>query len=81
MKYQSLYDIYMDTVKKMANDKEYWKTFLEYAGNMYRYKFSTLVTAFAQKPELTQLITYENWNHMGYRIRKGEKSIGRRTGD
>lgn len=74
MKYQSLYDIYMDTVKKMANDKEYWKTFLEYASKMYGYKFSTLVTAFAQNPNYTKLVTYEQWNKLGYHIRKGEKS-------
>lgn len=74
MKYKSLYDIYMDTVKKMANDKEYWKTFLEYASKMYGYKFSTLVTAFAQNPNYTQLVTYEQWNKLGYHIRRGEKS-------
>lgn len=74
MKYQSLYDIYIDTVKKMASEQEYWKTFLSYAGKMYRYKFSTLVTAFAQNPNYTQLVTYEQWNRMGYHIRRGEKS-------
>lgn len=74
MKYQSLYDIYMDEVKKMATSQDDWKAFLEYASKMYGYKFSTLVTAFAQSPNYTQLVTYEQWNKLGYRIRRGEKS-------
>lgn len=75
MKYQSLFKLYVDTVSKMAKDHEYWRAFLVYAGKMYRYKFSTLVTAYAQNPQFTQLVSYEDWRRLGCYIRKGEKSI------
>lgn len=75
MKYESLYNIYVDTVKLMASEQGYWQEFLKYAGNMYRYKFSTLVTAYAQNPQFTQLVSYEDWRRLGCYIRKGEKSI------
>lgn len=75
MKLNTLKEIYEQSVKRMLNEPAYWKNFLQYASQMYRYEFATLATLYAQNQELTQLASYEMWNKSGYHIRRGEKSI------
>lgn len=75
MKLVELKQIYKQAAYKMLCEPAYWKEFLHYAGNMYAYDFSTLVSMFAQNTEYTQLATYEAWNKMNLQIRRGEKSI------
>jgi N12 class adenine-specific DNA methylase len=42
---------------------------------MYRYDFSTLITAFEQNRSFTQLASYKDWQEAGRQVRRGEKSI------
>lgn len=75
MKLNSLKEIYNQAVNRMLNEPDYWRGFLQYASQMYRYEFYTLASLYAQNQELTQLASYEMWNKCGYHIRRGEKSI------
>lgn len=74
-KLENLRQLYDQTVQEMLADTNKWKAFLAYAGNMYKYDFATLVTAYAQNPELTQLASYDDWKSIGKQVRRNEKSI------
>jgi N12 class adenine-specific DNA methylase len=71
----NLRDLYYSSISELSNDMEKWKEFLKYASNMYKYDFSTLITAFEQNKELVQLATYDEWQTIGKQVRRGEKSI------
>ncbi|BCJ98380.1 helicase-related protein [Anaerocolumna chitinilytica] len=74
-KLENLRQLYYQTVQEMLEDTDKWKAFLQYAGNMYKYDFATLVTAYAQNPQLTQLASYDDWKAIGKQVRMNEKSI------
>ena len=74
-KFEKLKQLYYYSISEIFKDPIQWKEFLKYAGNMYKYDFATLVTAFAQNPDFTQLATYEAWQSVGRQVRKGEKSV------
>lgn len=74
-KLENLRQLYYQTVEEMIADTDKWKAFLAYAGNMYKYDFATLVTAYAQNAKLTQLASYDDWKAIGKQVRRNEKSI------
>ena len=74
-KLESLQELYHLSISSMVSDLEKWKEFLRYAGNMYRYEFVTLVTAFEQNKQLTQLATYDEWQAAGKQVKRGSKGI------
>lgn len=59
MKLHKLQQIYELAAYKMLHEPVYWKDFLKYAGMMYGYDFTTLVSMYAQCPEHTQMASYE----------------------
>ena len=75
MKLTELKQIYTQAAEKMLHEPDYWNSFLQYAGKMYAYDFTTLVSMYAQNSEYTQMASYEAWNKMNLQIRRGEKSI------
>jgi N12 class adenine-specific DNA methylase len=74
-KLKSLQELYFHSISSMVHDKEKWKEFLRYASGMYKYDFSTLVTAFEQNKNFSQLASYDEWRTIGKQVRRGEKSI------
>lgn len=74
-KLEKLKQLYFYSVSEMLEDPLRWKEFLQYAGNMYKYDFVTLVTAFEQNKSFTQLATYDAWQSVGRQVKRGEKSI------
>lgn len=70
-----LKELYLQSISEMVLDMEKWKEFLEYAGNMYKYDFITLVTAYEQNKNYTQLATYDAWKSIGEQVKRNEKSI------
>lgn len=75
MKLTELKQIYSQAAEKMLHEPDYWNNFLQYAGKMYAYDFTTLVSMYAQNSKYTQMASYEAWNKMNLQIRSGEKSI------
>jgi len=75
MKLHNLQQIYELAAYKMLHEPLYWKSFLQYAGKMYGYDFTTLASMYVQNAEYTQMATYEAWNKLNLKIRPREKSI------
>lgn len=74
-KLEKLKQLYFFSVSEMLGNPQRWKEFLQYAGNMYKYDFATLVTAFEQNKGFTQLATYDAWQSIGRQVKRDEKSI------
>jgi N12 class adenine-specific DNA methylase len=74
-KLENLRQLYYQTVQEMLDDTDKWKAFLQYASNMYKYDFATLVTAYAQNSNYVQLASYDDWKSIGRQVRRNEKSI------
>lgn len=74
-KLKDLQELYYHSISSMTYDMEKWKEFLRYAGSMYKYEFCTLVTAFEQNTNYTQLASYDEWQAIGRQVRRGEKGI------
>ena len=74
-KLEKLKQLYYYSASEMLKEPSKWKEFLQYAGNMYKYDFATLVTAYEQNKSYTQLATYEAWQSVGRQVKRGEKSI------
>ncbi|BCN29510.1 helicase-related protein [Anaeromicropila herbilytica] len=74
-KIEYLKQLYQKEVEVFLEKPDEWKSFLEYAGYMYKYDFVTLVSAYAQNKDFTQLATYDAWKSIGRQVKRGENSI------
>ena len=48
---KTLKQIYEHAVYRMLHEPNYWNSFLQYAGKMYAYDFTTLVSMYAQNSD------------------------------
>ena len=73
----SLCDLYQAAVQEYTRTPEEWKGLLSCVARFYKRSFDNAVLIYAQKPNATQLGTFEEWHdkRIGRRINKGAKSI------
>lgn len=67
-----IYDI---EISSILNDKNRWKSFLDFSSGFYKYTFMENLLMFAQKPDVTMCATLEQWNSVGRWVNKGAKAL------
>ncbi len=73
----SLADLYKASVQEYTRTPEEWKGLLSCVARFYKRSFDNAVLIYAQKPDATQLGTFDEWHdrRIGRSINKGAKSI------
>lgn len=67
-----IYDI---EISAILNDKNRWKSFLDFSSGFYKYTFMENLLMFAQKPNVTMCATLEQWNSVGRWVNRGAKAL------
>ncbi len=73
----SLAELYKSSVKEYTKTPKEWKGLLSCAARFYKHSFDNAVLIYAQKPDATQLGTYDEWHdkRIGRSINRGAKGI------
>ncbi len=71
----SLKSLYGSTVRNLTRDKYRWTSYLDTAARLYKYDFRDVVLIYVQRPDATACASFDLWNRLGRRIRKGAKGI------
>ncbi len=73
----SLADLYKASVQEYTKTPEEWKGLLSCVARFYKRSFDNAVLIYAQKPDATQLGTFDEWHdkRVGRNINRGAKSI------
>jgi hypothetical protein len=72
-----LADLYKKAVQEYTKSPVEWKGLLSCVARFYKRSFDNAVLIYAQKPDATQLGTWDDWHddRIGRRLNKGAKSI------
>lgn len=71
-----LADLYKKSMQEYTRTPAEWKGLLSCVSRYYKYSFDNGVLIYAQKPDATQLATFDVWNEkIERRINRGAKSI------
>ena len=72
-----LADLYKKAVQEYTKSPTEWKGLLSCVARFYKRSFDNAVLIYAQKPDATQLGTWDDWHdeRIGRRLNKGAKSI------
>lgn len=72
-----LADLYRKSVQEYTKSPDEWKGLLSCVARFYKHSFDNAVLIYAQKPNATQLGTWNDWHdeRIGRNINKGAKSI------
>ncbi|MEG2186736.1 MAG: hypothetical protein RR085_05400, partial [Clostridia bacterium] len=71
-----LADLYQKSVKELTRTPTEWKGLLSGVARYYKYSFDNNVLIYTQRPDASQLATFDIWNQkIGRRVNKGAKSI------
>lgn len=68
-------NLYDEQLKKIYQNSEEWKKYLDFASNFYKYSFAETLLIYGQNPNVTACATIEQWNSIDRLVKKGEKSI------
>lgn len=73
----SLAELYKASVQEYTKTPEEWKGLLSCVARFYKRSFDNAVLIYAQKPDATQLGTFDEWHdkRVGRSINRGAKSI------
>ncbi|MCM1120595.1 MAG: hypothetical protein NC543_14680 [bacterium] len=73
----SLAELYKASVQEYTRTPEEWKGLLSCVARFYKRSFDNAVLIYAQKPDATQLGTFDEWHdrRVGRSINRGAKSI------
>ena len=73
----SLADLYRASVQEYTKSPAEWKGLLSCVARFYKRSFDNAVLIYAQKPDATQLGTFDEWHdkRVGRSINRGAKSI------
>ena len=73
----SLAELYKASVQKYTGNPEEWKGLLSCVARFYKRSFDNAVLIYAQRPNATQLGTFDEWHdrRVGRSINRGAKSI------
>lgn len=75
-KYDYITQLATETVRKISQNAEQWKSFLNTAARLYRYSFAEQVLIYAQRPDATACASIELWNDtMHCWVNRGAKGI------
>lgn len=58
-----------------AGGTETLKQWCAFMGHFHAYSWGNILLAYSQKPDLTQLASYDTWKKVGRQVRQGEKGI------
>lgn len=77
----SLADLYRASVQEYTKTPAEWKGLLSCVARFYKRSFDNAVLIYAQKPDATQLGTFDEWHdkRVGRSINRGAKSIDRKS--
>lgn len=72
-----LTDLYQKAVQEYTRTPDEWKGLLSCAARFYKRSFDNAVLIYAQKPDATQLATFDEWHdkRIGRNINRGAKGI------
>ena len=59
--YPTLVGLYDETIRKINHNADEWLAFLDSACRNYKLDFDDLVLVYAQRPDATALMTFEQW--------------------
>lgn len=74
-KHQLAVMLYKQTVKELQNDPDEWLSFLKFVAKVHKYSFRDQILLFANSPDAELVADFDQWNGLGRRIKKGQKSI------
>ncbi|WPK69322.1 hypothetical protein EUCA11A_35100 [Eubacterium callanderi] len=76
MRYQSVVALYNATLQKVTARPENWLAFLKTASANFRLPFDEQLLVYAQRPDVTAVLTTERWNRrFGRWVKPGSKGI------
>ena len=67
--------LYNKTVGELQNDPDMWLEFLKFPAKVHKYSFRDQVLLFANNPNAELVADFDQWNKLGRRITRGQKSI------
>lgn len=69
-------DLMDETILKIVNDENEWKSFLHTAARLYKHDLANQLLIYAQKPDAIACATIKVWNYTMHRIvKRGTKGI------
>lgn len=71
----SVYQLLDETTMEVISDPEKFQSYLDTQSRMNRYSVSNALLMLAQKPDATQLKSYDEWDENNIRVKKGEKAL------
>lgn len=76
MRYQSVVALYNTTLQEVTARPENWLAFLKTASANFRLPFDEQLLVYAQRPDVTAVLTIESWNRrFGRWVKPGSKGI------
>lgn len=70
-----LKNITNETTRKITENMQSLKEFLEFQGKLYKYSFNETLLIYGQNPKATACAGLKQWNKIGRRVHKGSKSL------
>lgn len=64
-----------EATEEIAKESAKYRSYLEIQARMDRYSVSNAILFMKQKPDVTQLKSFDDWEALGVRVKQGEKSI------
>lgn len=76
MKYQSIVELYQESLRQVTASPKNWVRFLQTASQNFRLPFDEQLLVYAQRPDATAVLTTERWNKsFGRWVKRGSKGI------
>ena len=67
--------LYNQTAHELQDDPNEWLEFLKFSAKVHKYSFKDQVLLFANDSDAELVADFDQWNGLGRRIKKGQKSI------
>lgn len=71
----AIFDTLNEATEEIAKDSEKYGSYLAIQARMDRYSVSNAILFLKQKPDVTQLKSFDDWEALGVSVKQGEKSI------
>lgn len=71
----AIFDTLNEATEEIARDSEKYGSYLAIQARMDRYSVSNAILFLKQKPDVTQLKSFDDWEALGVSVKQGEKSI------
>ncbi len=75
-KLEEIHELRQEALKEITTDKGKWVEFLKSSSKNYKCDFNEKLLIYAQKPDATAVLTYDDWQDVfGRQVKRGAKGI------